>query len=120
MRFVARTAVIIKLAVASALAQQIAATGGTANPQQPAPLPTEPFKAGEKPEIQLIPTMPVLPGDLPLLPGELPMRPALEEKPRESPRYKLHLAEDAMQPVLPPLVESAGRQFAGGLSEGSW
>jgi hemolysin activation/secretion protein len=50
-----------------------------------------------------LPLIPALPGELPLLPGELPLRPAPEEKPREGARYKLHIAEEAMQPVLPPL-----------------
>jgi hemolysin activation/secretion protein len=109
MRFVPRIALMIGLAAGSAPAQQTAAPGVTSNPQQPPPLPAQPLKPGEKPEILLIPTMPgqqtlpVLPQELPLLPGELPLRPTLEEQPRELPRYKLHLAEDAMRPVLPPL-----------------
>ena len=109
MRVVPCVALMIGLAGVSSLAQQTASTSTTSNPQQPAPLPTEPLKPGEKPEILLIPTMPglpmlpVLPEELPLLPGELPLRPTPEEKPRETPRYKLHLAEDAMRPVLPPL-----------------
>ena len=107
---------MIGLAAASAPAQQASSPGATSNPQQPAPLPTEPLKPGEKPQILLIPTppvLPVLPEELPLLPGELPLRPTLEEKPRESPRYKLHLAEDAMRPVLPPLLNPlAGSSLA--------
>jgi hemolysin activation/secretion protein len=66
-------------------------------------LPAQPLKPGETQTLPLIPTIPALPGELPLLPGELPLRPTLEEKPREGARYKLHLAEDAMQPILPPL-----------------
>jgi hemolysin activation/secretion protein len=94
---------MIGMAAATALAQQTASTGVTANPQQLPPLPTEPLKPGENPENPLIEKLPVLPGELPLLPGELRLQPAPEEKPREPPRYKLHLAEDAMRPVLPPL-----------------
>ena len=83
---------------------------GISNPQQLPPLPVGPLKPGEKPELPLIP---VLPEELPLLPGEMRLRPFLEEKPRESPRYKLHLAEDAMRPVLPPLEKPlAGNSLA--------
>ena len=119
MKLISQIALVIGLTAASAWAQQTASTGVTSNPQQPAPLPTEPLKSGEKPDILLIPTMPglptlpVLPEELPLLPGELPLRRALEEKPREPPRYKLHLAEDAMRPVLPPLNNAlAGASLA--------
>ncbi len=113
MRFLARVGVLIGLAAATGWAQQIAATGSPSNPQQPAPLPVEPIKPGEKPENPLIPTLPALPEDLPLLPGELRMRPTPEEKPRESSRYKLHLAEEAMRPVLPPLEKPlAGNSLA--------
>jgi hemolysin activation/secretion protein len=114
MRRVSRFAWMIGLVAASALAQQTASTGGTSNPQQLPPLPTDPLKAGEKPEMPLIPTtsglpvLPVLPEELPLLPGELRLRPTFEGKPRESPRYKLHLAEDAMRPVLPLFQTPAG------------
>src|SRR5262249_52621337 len=87
---------IVLLAIA-APAQQAIPAGAAKNAQQPEPLPADPLKPGEKPDI------PVLPEELPLLPGELPLRRALEEKPRETPRFKLQLAIDAMQPVLPPL-----------------
>ncbi len=97
MNLVSRLALTIGLAAASALAQQKGPAAGKSNVQQPEPLPAEPLKPGEKPEISLVPE------DLPLLPGELPLRRALEEKPREFPRYKLQLAVDAMLPVLPPL-----------------
>ncbi len=103
MNLVLRLALTIGLAAASALAQQKGPGAGTSNAQQPEPLPAEPLKPGEKPEISLVPE------DLPLLPGELPLRRALEEKPREFPRYKLQLAVDAMLPVLPPL----DKRFAG-------
>ena len=97
MNLALRLALTMGLAAASAFARDKAPAAGSSNAQQPEPLPTEPFKPGEKPEISL------LPEDLPLLPGELPLRRALEEKPRELPRYKLQLAVDAMKPVLPPL-----------------
>ena len=97
MNWVLRLALTIGLTAASALAQQKSPAAGKTNAQQPEPLPAEPLKPGDRPEISL------LPEDLPLLPGELPLRRALEEKPRELPRYKLQLAVDAMLPVLPPL-----------------
>ena len=103
MKSVLRFALTLGLAAASALAQKKGPAAGASNAQQPEPLPAEPLKPGEKPEISL------LPEDLPLLPGELPLRRALEEKPREFPRYKLQLAVDAMLPVLPPL----DKRFAG-------
>jgi hemolysin activation/secretion protein len=104
---------VIGLAAASALAQETASTVGASNPQQLPPLPTDSLKPGEKLENPLIPTapgqmvLPVLPEQLPMLPGEMILRPAFEGKPRESPRYKLHLAEDAMRPVL-PLFQNTG------------
>jgi len=107
-----RFALLLGLAAASALAQQPGPAAGTLNPQQPPPLPAEPLKPGEKPDNSLIPTIPVLPGEFPLLPGELPLRPAAQETPHELPRYKLHLAEDAMQPVLPPLLNPLAASLA--------
>ena len=108
MNLVLRFALIAGLAAASAFAQQKGPAAGTSNAQQPEPLPAEPLKPGEKPEISL------LPDDLPLLPGELPLRRTLEEKPRELPRYKFQLAVDAMLPVLPPLDQRlAGASLAG-------
>ncbi|MEA3211726.1 MAG: hypothetical protein QOE70_4783 [Chthoniobacter sp.] len=74
------------------------------NVQQLAPLPADPLKPGEKPEEPLLPeNSQRMPGEPLLLPGELPLLRALEEKKPELPRYKLQLAVDAMQPVLPPL-----------------
>jgi hemolysin activation/secretion protein len=112
---------MIGLAAGSALAQQAASIGGAGNPQQLPPLPVGPSNPGEIPGIPLIPTMPgmpglpflpVLPEEMPLLPGELRLRP-LEEKRRELPSYKLHLAQDAMRPVLPPLEKPmAGNSLA--------
>ena len=107
MNLALRFALTAGLAAASAFAQQKGPAAGTSNAQQPEPLPAEPLKPGEKPEISL------LPDDLPLLPGELPLRRTLEEKPRELPRYKLQLAVDAMLPVLPPLDQrQAGTSLA--------
>ena len=97
MNWVPRFAIIIGLTATSALAQQKPTAAGTSNVHQLEPLPAEPLKPGEQPEISLVPD------DVPLLPGELPLRRATEEKPRELPRYKLQLAVDAMLPVLPLL-----------------
>ena len=96
----------LDLACGPSLAQQTGGTAGTSNAQQPEPLPLNPLRPGQKPDI------PVLPEELPLLPGELPLFRALEEKPRELPRYKLQLAVDAMQPVLPPLDSRTGASLA--------
>jgi hemolysin activation/secretion protein len=97
----------LTLAGVSALAQQTALPSAGTNAQQPEPLPTNPLQAGEVPDI------PVLPEELPLLPGELPLRRAPEQRPRELPRYRLQLAVDAMQPVLPPLDDRlAGTSLA--------
>jgi len=123
MKAVLLFALTMGLAVASVWARPEGPTGGRSNVQQPValpaePLPEEPVKPGEKPEI------PVLPEELPLRPGELSLRPTLEGKPqelrrpfeekrREMPRYKLQLALDAMQPVLPPLdTRLAGASLA--------
>ena len=108
MNLALRLALTAGLVAASAFAQQKGPAAGKSNAQQPEPLPAEPLKPGEKPEISL------LPDDLPLLPGELPLRRTLEDKPRELPRYKLQLAVDAMRPVLPPLDNRlAGASLAG-------
>ena len=80
-----------------AFAQQPGATSAGSNAQQPEPLPINPLRPGGTTD------PPVLPEELILLPGEIPLFRAPEEKPRELPRYKLQLAVDAMQPVLPPL-----------------
>ena len=85
------------LASGFAFAQQSRDTSAGANAQQPEPLPINPLRPGGKTD------PPVLPEELILLPGEIPLFRAPEEKPRELPRYKLQLAVDAMQPVLPPL-----------------
>lgn len=58
--------------------------------QQPEPLPVDPLKPDENAE------MPLLPDELPLLPPE-------EVKPEPLPRFRMQLAVDAMEPVLPPL-----------------
>ncbi len=90
-----------------AFAQQLAPPPVATNAQQPEPLPTNPLKPGEAA------SLPVLAEELPLLPGELPLKNAVEEKPRELPRYKLQLAIDSMKPVLPPLDSSlAGASLA--------
>ena len=113
MKSLARLALTTGLAATVALAQQTGPAGGASNARQLNPLPTdplpaEPLKPGEKLE------NPLLPEELPLLPGELPLRRAVEGKPRELPRYKLQLALDAMQPVLPPLDNRlAGASLAG-------
>jgi hemolysin activation/secretion protein len=79
-----------------AWAQQPAPAGE--NPQQPPALPSDPLKPGEKPEL------PILSDELPLLRDELPLTPAgAATKPPESARYRLQLALDAVQPILPPL-----------------
>ncbi|MGB8166283.1 MAG: ShlB/FhaC/HecB family hemolysin secretion/activation protein [Chthoniobacteraceae bacterium] len=98
-RCVLRALLMLALACASATAQQAVAPPGSSNSQQPEPLPINPLRPGEKPET------PVLPDEIKLLPGEIPLFRTPEEKPRELPRYKLQLAVDAMQPVLPPLDE---------------
>ena len=90
-------ALVLEFAVGSALAQQAAPARAGSNAQQPEPLPINPLRPGEKPEV------PVLAEEIKLLPGEIPLFSAPEEKPRELPRFKLQLAVDAMQPVLPPL-----------------
>ena len=71
----------------------LAALAAGAAEQQPEPLPVDPLKPGESTE------MPLLPDELPLLPQE-------EVKPEPLPRFRLQLAVDAMQPVLPPLDAS--------------
>jgi hemolysin activation/secretion protein len=112
MNSVCRIALTFWLAAGSALAQQKGPAGGTSNARQPDPLPVEPLpaepsKPGENPEMLL------LPDELPLLPGELLLRPATGAKPRELPSYRLQLALDAMQPVLPPLDDRlAGASLA--------
>ncbi len=88
----------------TALAQQPAPTPPPANAQQLPALPSQPLKPGDTSSLPLIPNIPALASELPLLPGELPMTIAPEQKPRVLPRYQLHLAEDAMHPVLPPLA----------------
>lgn len=100
-------ALVFALTPGVAVGQQAEARPDASNPQQPEPLPINPLRPGEKPDI------PVLPEELPLLPGEIPLFRAQEEKPRELPRYKLQLAVDAMQPVLPPLDDRlAGASLA--------
>jgi hemolysin activation/secretion protein len=71
--------------------------GAGAVEQQPEPLPTDPLKPEENIE------MPLLPDELPLLPPE-------QEKPEPLPRFRLQLAVDAMQPVLPPLDPALGAE----------
>ncbi len=90
-------ALVLEFAVGSAFAQQAAPARPSSNVQQPEPLPINPLRPGEKPDT------PILTEEIKLLPGEIPLFSAPEEKPRELPRYKLQLAVDAMQPVLPPL-----------------
>jgi hemolysin activation/secretion protein len=114
MRLIARLALVMGLAATSGLAQEFAATTVTSNPQQLLPLPADPLRPGEKQDNPLIPHLPVLPEELPPLPGEIILRPPEEPKPSESARYKLHLAQDAMRPILPPLaIPPGGTSLAG-------
>ncbi len=100
-------ALMLTSAIGTGLAQQAAPPPVGANAQQPEALPINPLRPGEKPEA------PVVPDEIKLLPGEIPLFKPVEEKPRELPRYKLQLAVDAMQPVLPPLDDRlAGSSLA--------
>ena len=83
--------------------------GGPAEPgnvQQPEPLPSDPLTPEDVGELPM-------PDELPLLPDEVPLAPA-PEQPQESARYRLQLALDAVEPVLPPVdLEEAERSIAG-------
>src|SRR4051794_27890714 len=68
----------------------MAALLASAAEQRPEPLPADPLKPDESAE-------------MPLLPDELPLLPQQEAKPEPLPRFRMQLAVDAMQPVLPPL-----------------
>lgn len=93
-------ALFLGFAAGPAFAQQAEPARAGSNVQQPEPLPINPLRPGDKPDV------PVLTEELKLLPGEIPLFQPVEEKPRELPRYKLKLAVDAMQPVLPPLDDA--------------